>query len=100
MNKETFEITIKNIDLDGYEYEQELAKGKVTTSNILNSISALKVREVLENHNIKLEDRLIMGTVIEIDEDDCSAIIGHEGSDCGNIKTVHQVSVHWKKAAA
>lgn len=100
MNKETFEITIKNIDLDGYEYEQVLAKGKITTSNILNSISALKVREVLENHNIKLADGLIMGTVMEIDKDDCSVIVGHEGSECGNIKTVEQVSVHWKKVAA
>lgn len=100
MTKETFEITVENIGLEGYEYGEVLAKGKVHTKSILNSLCALKVREVLENHNIKLADGLIIGTVMEIDKNDQSVIIGHEGSDCGNIKTMEQVSVHWKKVAA
>lgn len=100
MTKATFEITVENIGLDGYEYGEVLAKGKVHTNSILNSLCALNVREVLENHNIKLADDFIMGTVMEIDEADCSVIVGHEGSDCGNIKTDEQVTVHWKKIAA
>lgn len=100
MTKETFEITVENIGLEGYEYGEVLAKDKVKTNSILNSLCALKVREVLENNNIKLADGLIIGTVMEIDEADCNVVVGHEGSDCGNIKTVEQVSVHWKKVAA
>lgn len=100
MTKQTFEITVENISLDGYEYGQVLAKDEVKTNNILNALCALKVRDVLEKHNIKLADGLIMGTVMEIDEDDCSVIVGHEGSECGNIKTVEQVSVHWMKLSA
>lgn len=100
MTKQTYSVTLKNIGLDGYKNGQVLAESKVTTSNVLNAISALKVREVLLNHNISLADDLIIGTVMEINEADCSLVVGYEGSDCGNIKTVEQVSVHWKKIAA
>lgn len=38
-----------------------------------------------------------MGTIIE--HRDNYAIVGHEGSECGNIKTIRQVEISWEQVA-
>lgn len=93
--KKQYKIKIRNISLDGYEHNALLAEGTVRTSNINNSVSRLKVAKLLESKGIEFDG--IMGTIIE--HHDNYAVVGHEGSDCGNIKTIDQVEISWEEVA-
>lgn len=97
VNKKEYKVQLRNIGLEGYEYDALLAETTCRTAQIHNAVSRLNYREILENHGIELGD-CIVGCIIEHYNN--RAIVGHEGDDwIGNIKTVEQFEITWEEIA-
>jgi len=95
MEEAVYEVQFNNISLDGYEFNALLAQGKVRTANIFQAVSRLKLKAFLENKGVQFNR--VVGTILNIDDE--SATVGHEGSDCGNIKEIKQFNISWKRVS-
>ncbi|MGQ1469389.1 hypothetical protein ACT4WO_19930 (plasmid) [Acinetobacter baumannii] len=78
---------------------QTTIKTKKSILNYLTPVSTLAT--LLQSHNIILPKGTILGSIIEIYDEEAEprVIIGHEGSDFGNIKTVRQLEIYWEEVA-
>ncbi|MDR8235926.1 hypothetical protein FPK75_22250, partial [Acinetobacter baumannii] len=56
---------------------------------------------LLQRHNIILPKGIFLGSIIEIYDEEVEprVIIGHEGCDFGNVKTVRQLEIYWEEVA-
>jgi hypothetical protein len=95
LKMQKYEIKIENLGFKNFEHEVALIRHNMTTDNILNALHRLDLNKLFVEKRGYAPRNL--GTVIDFCEHDQYVIIGHDGSECGNIKTVQQLIIYWKK---
>lgn len=93
--KKEYELTFRNIGLEGFELGEAMATGTVKTSSLSQAISKLDVQAYLAKKGLNFEQPI--GTVIDYSDVDNLFIIGHDGSDDGNLKTIENLEICWKE---
>lgn len=97
MSIKKYKITIENVGMSEFKEGQIIAVHNLESKDIVNRLSSSKTIKEFLIDNLKLNANTIIGYAIETDEYNECMSIGHEGSDCGNIKSITQVVFHWEE---
>ncbi|AXF41511.1 hypothetical protein SHAb15599_00157 [Acinetobacter phage SH-Ab 15599] len=93
--KNRYHVNVTSLETDHAKAGEIEFDTIVKCIDMNNSIYAIPLWDMLRKRGILFKG--IVGCVLEVDEEKQTAIIGHEGSPCGNLKTIHQFEVTWSK---
>lgn len=91
----TYVVEIRSLETDVTKENEIHFFVRLRSENLERSIRTINLMPMFQKRGIKYER--IVGLVMDFYPDQCYAILGHEGSDCGNIKTVEQFEISWKE---
>lgn len=103
-NIKSYKLTVENLDLiQGREGEILFETTIQTEKSVINYLTPVStVAELLKNHNVEVPEGILLGHVIEFNDDEDTlnyVTIGHEGDESGNLKTVRQLDFYWEEVA-